>query len=425
MLNNKQFYRSLAEEKNNFWNDLRHEIFTPGDEFQKCIEITNTIKLENKLFKNYLNNFNFLASNGSEDVKFLVKCAYSDVKLEEFSSKLTGFEVKSQWHNTKYASYLEEYSKSFEFIQKTQNYYKDLMNQIDKPSNANVKKSVEKIIYENNLKKYQKLVNADQEVFKRFDSQTSNLMDVQRVDVSLNDLALELAKSHTSEGKMGLLKMYLNLLLKKIELKDCHKEKMKISFDYYKLAEASFRVFPDEKILVKKICKDFEKILKILKLDKAGSFEENFLKYQLEDAQFALHREHFGRPDKRVDDFIPDAWQIKLMDVIDSKKSCIVVAPTSSGKTFASFYAFEKILTEKDNTMVIYVAPAKALINQMLAAIYSKYKRIDPGKGNRLIGVFTRDQVENVTNCRILLTVPECLEIIFSLVMHINKYLST
>ena len=61
-------------------------------------------------------------------------------QFEEFSSKLSDFGVKSQWDNTKYARYLEGYSKSFEFIQKTQNYYKDLKNQIDKPSNVNVKK---------------------------------------------------------------------------------------------------------------------------------------------------------------------------------------------------------------------------------------------------------------------------------------------
>ena len=138
------------------------------------------------------------------------------------------------------------------------------------------------------------------------------------------------------------------------------------------------------------------------------------LKLQLDIAQFELHREHFGRADERVSDFVPDAWQIRLIDAIDANKSCVVVAPTSSGKTFASFYAFEKILNNKaDNGVVVYVAPAKSLINQMTAAIYSKYKRKDPGKNKHLIGVFTRDHVENINTCRILLTVPECLEIIY------------
>ena len=139
------------------------------------------------------------------------------------------------------------------------------------------------------------------------------------------------------------------------------------------------------------------------------------LEFQLNEAQFDLHREHFGRPDKRVVDFVPDAWQIELIDAIDANKSCVVVAPTSSGKTFSSFYAFEKILRIKDDetSIIVYVAPAKALINQMTAAIYSKFKHVEPGKNKHLIGVFTRDHVENVTSCRILLTVPACLEILY------------
>lgn len=139
------------------------------------------------------------------------------------------------------------------------------------------------------------------------------------------------------------------------------------------------------------------------------------LRFQLDEAQFDLHREHFGREDKRVTDFVPDAWQIKLIDAIDAYKSCIVIAPTSSGKTFASFYAFEKILRNKEDqtSVIIYVAPAKALVNQMMAAIYSKFKNVEPGKNKHLLGVFTRDHVENVKSCRILLTVPECLEIVY------------
>jgi len=143
-------------------------------------------------------------------------------------------------------------------------------------------------------------------------------------------------------------------------------------------------------------------------------FEKAMLQLQLDIAQFELHREHFGRADARVTDFVPDAWQIRLIDAIDANKSCVVVAPTSSGKTFASFYAFEKILNNKaEPGVVVYVAPAKSLINQMTVAIYSKYKHLNLGKNKHLIGVFTRDHVENINTCRILLTVPECLEIIY------------
>lgn len=101
------------------------------------------------------------------------------------------------------------------------------------------------------------------------------------------------------------------------------------------------------------------------------------------------------------------------MDAIDCQKTVIVSAPTSSGKTFASFYAFKSVLATDSNSIAIYVAPTKALVNQMLAGVYARFKCHEPGLNKKLIGVFTRDHIQHVSNCRILLTVPECLEILY------------
>ena len=73
-------------------------------------------------------------------------------------------------------------------------------------------------------------------------------------------------------------------------------------------------------------------------------------------------------PDPRVP-FEPDGWQSKVLDELDADKSVFVVAPTSAGKTFISFYAMERILRSSDDGVLVYVAPTKALVNQIAAEI--------------------------------------------------------
>merc|ERR1712113_751441 len=89
--------------------------------------------------------------------------------------------------------------------------------------------------------------------------------------------------------------------------------------------------------------------------------------------------------------------------------SALVVAPTSSGKTFVSYYCMKEILQQnksiknpRDKGIVVYVSPTKALTWQACADIYSKYGDV--------FGVLTPDYDHKPLECQVLVCVPESFE---------------
>jgi len=120
-----------------------------------------------------------------------------------------------------------------------------------------------------------------------------------------------------------------------------------------------------------------------------------------------------GVQDSRVKNFLPDEWQIKLLNAVDQRKSVIVMAPTSAGKTFICYYAMKKVLRESDDGIVVYVAPTKPLVNQVVAEVSSRFRKEYSGSMN-MLGWFHRDnRSDNIDRCQILVTVPQCAEILF------------
>lgn len=116
-------------------------------------------------------------------------------------------------------------------------------------------------------------------------------------------------------------------------------------------------------------------------------------------------------PDPRVP-FEPDGWQRKVLDELDAERSVFVVAPTSAGKTFISFYAMERILRANDDSVLVYVAPTKALVNQIAAEIQGRFKKTYKHAGKSVWAIHTRDyRINNPTGCQILVTVPHILQI--------------
>lgn len=73
--------------------------------------------------------------------------------------------------------------------------------------------------------------------------------------------------------------------------------------------------------------------------------------------------------DPRVASFVPDVWQRDVLDAIDKRESCVVCAPTSSGKTFVSSFCMDRVINQSDEGVVVFVAPTKALVNQTAAQV--------------------------------------------------------
>ncbi|KAF9435528.1 hypothetical protein BGZ76_006111 [Entomortierella beljakovae] len=124
-----------------------------------------------------------------------------------------------------------------------------------------------------------------------------------------------------------------------------------------------------------------------------------------------------SKDDPRVP-FRPDAWQRELLDIVDRKESALICAPTSSGKTFISYYAMEQILRNNDDDIVVYVAPTKALVNQVAAEIYGRFKKTYPAGNRSVWGIWTRDYRNDAMKCQVLVTVPAMLEILFLSPIH-------
>lgn len=103
-----------------------------------------------------------------------------------------------------------------------------------------------------------------------------------------------------------------------------------------------------------------------------------------------------------------------VLDELDQNNSVFVVAPTSVGKTFISFYAISKVLQEDDTGMLVYVAPTKALVNQIAAETHGRFRKTYPRNSEHSVwAIHTRDiRFNNPMKCQVLVTVPHMLQIV-------------
>ncbi|KAK6533932.1 hypothetical protein TWF281_005275 [Arthrobotrys megalospora] len=136
------------------------------------------------------------------------------------------------------------------------------------------------------------------------------------------------------------------------------------------------------------------------------------VEFQLTYSGPYMDRSFGSAPDARVR-FHPDTWQRDVLDQIDANKSVFVVAPTSAGKTFISFYAMEKVLKSSNDGVLVYVAPTKALVNQIAAEVLARFSKSYPHSGQTVWAIHTRDyRINHPERCQILITVPHILQIL-------------
>lgn len=127
---------------------------------------------------------------------------------------------------------------------------------------------------------------------------------------------------------------------------------------------------------------------------------------------------HFHRPrgqeDGRSPHFRPDRWQRALLSAVDNNRSALIAAPTSSGKTFISFYAMEQVLRSCKGieNKAVYLAPTKTLVNQVEAEITARFAKNYGDRSGSVVGLFTGDYRSNVDTCQILVATPQCFEIL-------------
>ena len=100
--------------------------------------------------------------------------------------------------------------------------------------------------------------------------------------------------------------------------------------------------------------------------------------------------------------------KLYLINCVPKKLGC----PTSSGKTFISYYAMEKILRKSHQDVVVFLAPMKALANQVAAEVYARFSKVYPKSFEKSVYAMCMPDyvINNPQNCQILITVPTCFE---------------
>lgn len=118
-----------------------------------------------------------------------------------------------------------------------------------------------------------------------------------------------------------------------------------------------------------------------------------------------------GKSDPRTPFFHPDPWQLELLNAADEGKSMVVATPTSSGKTFISYYICKRVMEQSDEGVVIFLVPTRTLAMQVYSEVSARFQKNH--RSGPLVGMFMSDlQTTGVLASQIVVTTAGSLEIL-------------
>lgn len=258
----------------------------------------------------------------------------------------------------------------------------------------------------------------EEEIIKELKSRVKDTMKIQEklriINLALNKLT---AKETILSAELIKVKSYREHIMKVRAEEIDNDQKRDIFLLVRSILERDMVIKEKDKVLLSKILHELglNEIARRNNLPADVRYTKildlNWIRYQLEYLGPDMKRIADGEYDPDIG-FTPDPWQKQFIDAVRKKKSALVVAPTSSGKTFAAYYCMKRVLQESEDGVVVYVAPTKALVNQVEATVYARFKNAKLKDGKAVVGVYTRDYKSNTLNSRILITVPQCLDIL-------------
>ncbi|XP_049843647.1 probable ATP-dependent RNA helicase DDX60 isoform X1 [Schistocerca gregaria] len=353
-------------------------------------------------------------------------------------------EKKAQKHQARFARYMNIYGSNLEgrliqrdiivrgtkqnnntaSVVKSKNYQK---RKPEKPKMADI------IRKQNNERKRHQNEDSDKVMFKKSNAKIKSFLLQFKFDIALQELQLlrKNLKTDIFELETGLL--MAETLHKKLQFDfrekgagsshvlELYKELFLLLRDLLIGSESKYKLSDEDKkqIAYYLTCLNMHDISSEWNLPYVQNYAKmtiidikmTWAEFQLKHLGPSLIRKNQGEIDDELG-FAPDDWQKMLIDTVRKRQSAIVVAPTSSGKTYASYYCMKSVLQEGHEGIVVYVSPTKALVNQVAATVYARFKNVTMPPGLSVYGIFTRDYRENALTCQILVTVPECLEIL-------------